>query len=55
MTSQYELDSMEISRIQFHTPELSQKERNRLISKIELKMEKMDDKENNGINTGYYS
>lgn len=41
MTSQYELDCNEISRIQFHT-DFDQKNRNRLISKIERKMERME-------------
>ena len=52
--SQYDQDSMEISRISFD-PNLDQKTKNRLMSKIEAKMSKMDDLELNGKNTGYYN
>jgi hypothetical protein len=52
--SQYDQDSMEISRISFN-PNLDQKTKNRLISKIEEKMSKMDDLELSGKNTGYYN
>ena len=52
--SQYDLDSQEISRIQFHT-DFDRKTKNKMMSKIERRMEKMEERENNGINTGYYT
>ncbi len=51
--SKYDLDSMEISRIQFHT-DLSQKDKNKAISKIEKRMEKQEALELSGKFTGYY-
>ncbi len=51
--SQYDRDSMEISRIQFHT-ELTQKEKNKAISKIEKRMEKQEALELSGKGNGYY-
>jgi hypothetical protein len=52
--SQYDHDSMEISRISFDS-NLDQKTKNRLISKIESKMSKMDNLELSGKITGYYN
>jgi hypothetical protein len=52
--SEYDIDSMEISRISFN-PKLDQKTKNRLISKIESKMSKMEELELSGKNTGYYN
>ena len=53
LMNNYEIDSMEISKISFN-PNLDQKTKNQLISKIEAKMEKMENLELNGKNTGYY-
>tara|TARA_R110002110_G_scaffold26617_1_gene97632 strand:- start:68 stop:229 length:162 start_codon:yes stop_codon:yes gene_type:complete len=52
--SNYEIDSMEISKISFN-PNLDQKTKNQLISKIESKMEKMENLELSGKITGYYN
>tara|TARA_R110000751_G_scaffold197603_1_gene302651 strand:+ start:563 stop:724 length:162 start_codon:yes stop_codon:yes gene_type:complete len=52
--SNYEIDSMEISKISFDS-NLDQKTKNQLISKIESKMEKMENLELSGKNTGYYN
>ena len=52
--SEYDIDSMEISRISFN-PKLDQKTKNRLISEIESKMSKMEELELSGKNTGYYN
>ena len=54
MTSQYELDSQEISRIQFHTP-FSSELKNEMIAKIEAKMAIEEQKELDGNGTGYYT
>ena len=54
MTSRFELDSMEISRIQFHT-DLTQKAKNHLIGKIEKRMCREEDNELNGHSNGYYN
>ena len=54
MTSRYELDSQEISRIQFHTP-FSTELKNEMISKIEKKMAIEEQKELDGKGTGYYT
>ena len=51
--TQYEIDSQRISQISFD-PSLSQKQKNHLISKIERRMERMDNLELSGKNTGYY-
>ena len=48
-----EYDNNEISRIQFHT-NLSQKDKNHLISIIEKRMAKMEALELDGKNTGGY-
>ncbi len=52
--SQYDLDSQEISRIQFHT-DYDQKTKNRLMALIEKRMAKMEQLELDGKNTGYYN
>ncbi len=54
MPSQYELDSQEISRIQFHTP-FSTELKNEMIEKIEKKMAIEEQKELDGKGTGYYT
>lgn len=54
MVSQYELDSQEISRIQFQTT-YSQETKNRHISRIEKKMAIEEQKELDGKGTGYYT
>jgi len=54
MPSQYEQDSQEISRIQFHTP-FSAELKNEMISKIEKRMEIEEQKELDGKGTGYYN
>ena len=51
--SRYENDNNEISRIQFHT-DYDRKMKNRLISKIEKRMEKEEQLELDGKGTGYY-
>ncbi len=53
MTSQYNLDNQEISQIQFHSG-LPQKEKNKLIGKIEKRMLKEEALELDGKGTGYY-
>ena len=53
LMNNYEIDSMEISKISFN-PNLDQKTKNQLISKIEARMEKMENLELSGKNTGYY-
>lgn len=57
MTSKWELDNMEISRIQFHT-DFSQKIKNEMISKIEKKQGEAEQKELDanakGKTTNYY-
>ena len=53
MTSQYELDSQEISRIQFQTT-YSQATKNRHISIVEKRMAIEEQKELDGKGTGYY-
>ena len=53
LMNNYEIDSMEISKISFN-PNLDQKTKNQLISKIENKMEKMENLELSGKTTGYY-
>lgn len=52
--SRYELDSAEISRIQFHT-DFDRKTKNRMISYIEKKMEIEEQLELDGKGTGYYT
>ncbi len=54
MTSQYNLDSQEISYLQFHS-NLDQEWRNVLIKQIERRMEKQEQLELNGKGTGYYN
>jgi len=54
MVSRYELDSQEISRIQFHTP-FSAELKNEMIAKIEKRMAIEEQKELDGKGTGYYS
>jgi hypothetical protein len=54
MSSRYELDCQEISRIQFHT-DLTQEQKNDLISKIERKMDIEEQKELDGKGDGYYA
>ena len=54
MTSEYNVDSMLISDIQFHS-DYSQKLKNKLISEIEKRMEKQEQLELDGKNTGYYN
>ena len=54
MTSRYELDSQEISRIQFHTS-FSIELKNEMISKIEKRMEIEEQKELDGKGSGYYN
>ena len=51
--TQYEIDSQRISQISFD-PSLSQKQKNTQISRIERRMERMDNLELSGKNTGYY-
>jgi hypothetical protein len=51
--SPYEIDSNEISRIQFHT-DFDRKTKNKMISAIERRMEKEEQKELNGKGWGYY-
>ena len=51
--SRYTIDSQEISRIQFHT-DFDRKTKNKMISKIERKMEKEEQLELDGKGTGYY-
>ena len=51
--SRYELDSAEISRIQFHT-DFDRKTKNRMISYIEKRMEKEEQLDLDGKGTGYY-
>jgi len=53
MTSRYELDSQEISKIQFHS-NLPQVEKNKLMRKIEKRMEIEEQKELDGKGSGYY-
>jgi len=52
--TQYELDCQRISQISFDET-LTQKEKNTLISRIEKRMERMENLENSGKNTGYYN
>ena len=54
MVSQWQLDSQRISEIQFHS-DYDQKTKNKLISRIEKKMERMEQLELDGKNTGYYN
>jgi len=54
MTSRYELDSQEISRIQFHT-NFDRKTKNAMMRKIEKRMEIEEQKELDGTGTGYYN
>jgi len=54
MPSRYELDSQEISKIQFHS-NLPQVEKNKLMRKIEKRMEIEEQKELDGKGTGYYN
>lgn len=54
MPSQYDLDSQEISRIQFHTP-FSQELKNEMISKVEKRMAIEEQKEIDGKGSGYYN
>jgi len=54
MTSRYDLDSQEISRIQFHT-DFDRKTKNAMISKIEKRMGIEEQKELDGKGTGYYN
>jgi len=52
--SRYDIDSQEISRIQFHT-DFDSKTKNRMIKQIEKRMAKEELKEINGRGTGYYA
>jgi len=54
MTSRYELDSQEISRIQFHT-DFDRKTKNAMMRRIEKRMEIEEQKELDGKGTGYYN
>lgn len=54
MPSQYELDCQRISQISFD-PDLDDKTRCIVIARIERRMERMEQKEIDGVNTGYYS
>lgn len=54
MTSKWEVDSNRISQISMD-PILNQKTKNKLISRIEKKMGRMEQLELDGKNTGYYS
>lgn len=49
----YERDSQLISEIQFHSG-YDQKTKNKLIRRIEKRMERMEQMELDGKNTGYY-
>ncbi len=51
--SRYDIDNQEISRIQFHT-DFDRKTKNRMISKIEKRMAKEEQKELDGKSSGYY-
>jgi len=46
-------DCREISRVQFHT-DLEQLTKNKIIEFIEMRMNKEEQQELNGIHTGYY-
>ena len=52
--TEYDLDSAEINRIQFHT-DFDRKTKNRMISYIEKKMAKEEQLELDGKGTGYYT
>ena len=52
--SRWDKDNEEISRIQFHT-DYSQTKKNKLMSKIEERMAKEEQKELDGKGTGYYN
>ena len=52
--SRYDQDQAEISRIQFHT-EFDSETKNKMISKIEKRMEIEEQKEIDGKGTGYYN
>lgn len=54
MTSRYDMDCQEISRIQFHT-NLPDEEKNAMISKIEKRMSIEEQKDLDGKGTGYYN
>lgn len=51
--SKFDMDQQEISRISFDQT-LTQKEKNRLISRIESKMARFEQMELNGKKTGYF-
>ncbi len=51
--SRYDQDSAEISRIQFHT-DFDRKTKNKMMRKIEKRMEIEEQKELDGKGTGYY-
>lgn len=53
MTSRYDMDCQEISRIQFHT-DFDDKTKNEMISKIEKRMGIEEQKDLDGKGTGYY-
>ena len=52
--SRYDEDSEMISYIQFHRPDLTQKEKNRMMSLIEARISKEEQLELDGKGTGYY-
>ena len=54
MSSRYELDCQEISRIQFHT-DFDQKTKNKMIEKIEARMAREEQKDLDGKKTNYFT
>jgi len=54
LTSKYDKDCQEISRIQFHT-DFDQKTKNKMTSKIEKRMGIEEQKELDGKGSGYYN
>ena len=54
LMSRYDMDSMEISRIQFHT-DFDRKTKNKMMCKIEKRMAIEEQKELDGKGSGYYT
>jgi hypothetical protein len=54
LTSRYDLDCQEISRIQFHT-DFDRKTKNKMTSEIEKRMAIEEQKELDGQGDGYYN
>lgn len=53
MTSRYDKDCQEISRIQFHT-DFNDETKNKMIKEIEKRMNLEEQKDIDGKGTGYY-